>query len=131
GQAWVGADVPAGDGVSRSSDAGATWQRIGLEDPRHVSRIHVNPADPDTLFVGALGDLWRPDGHRGVFRSRDGGATWERLLHVSDPAGLADLAMDPSPPNVLFAAMRQAWPWADPIISRGSARRPWRSTDRP
>jgi photosystem II stability/assembly factor-like uncharacterized protein len=129
GESCVRADVSAGDGVYRSSDAGATWQRIGLEDTRHISRIHVNPTDPDTVFVGALGDVWQPDGHRGVFRSRDGGATWERLLHVSDRAGIADLAMDPSQPNVLFAAMWQVRRRPDRIISGGRDSGLWRSTD--
>ena len=102
-----------GNGVYRSDDAGATWRHLGLEETRHTGRVQVHPADPDIVYVAALGNLWRPSPDRGVYRSRDGGESWEKVLYIDDNTGAVDLAIDPSDPDVLYAAMyqrqRRAW----------------------
>jgi photosystem II stability/assembly factor-like uncharacterized protein len=117
---WVGTgesctrnDVVAGDGVYRSTDGGDTWVRAGLEETRHISRVRIDDHDPNRVWVAALGDIFGPSPDRGVYRTEDGGATWRRLLHVSDRAGAADLSVDPTDPAVAFAAIWQA------------VRRPW------
>jgi photosystem II stability/assembly factor-like uncharacterized protein len=102
-----------GDGVYRSTDAGETWASVGLGDTERVSRIRVHPHDSETVFVGALGHLWGPNEQRGVYRSRDGGGSWERVLYVDENTGVADLAIDPANPRILYAAMwdfrRRPW----------------------
>ncbi|MDX1647865.1 MAG: hypothetical protein R3304_12035, partial [Longimicrobiales bacterium] len=102
-----------GNGVYRSDDRGDTWRHLGLEETRHTGRIVVHPSDPDVVWVGALGNLWAPSQERGVFKSTDGGDTWERVLFVDDRTGVVDMAIDPSNPDILYAAtyqrMRKAW----------------------
>jgi len=102
-----------GDGVYRSDDAGATWSHAGLVESRHIGKIEVHPDDPDVVYVAALGNLWAPNEERGVFRSTDGGGTWEKVLYVNDHTGAVDLFMDPSDPDVLYAAtyqrLRRTW----------------------
>ena len=113
GEACVRNNVVQGDGVYRSTDDGATWEHRGLEDSRHVSRVRVHPTRPETVVVAALGDIFSSGGQRGVYRTDDDGETWERVLHVDEHTGAADLSMDPNDPDVLFAAMWQAvrHPW--------------------
>lgn len=117
---WVGTgegnvrnSVSIGRGVYRSLDAGRTWQQIGLEKSERIARIVPHPTDPDTVYVAALGRLWGTNEERGVFRTRDGGKTWQRILGVDERTGAAELVMDPSNPNKLFAAMWEfrRWPW--------------------
>ena len=101
--------VPSyGDGVYRSTDAGKTWKHMGLEDTRHIGRIRVHPTNPDLVYVAALGHAFGPNEQRGVFRSTDGGETWERILYKSEDAGAVDLSMDPTNPRILYAAIWQA-----------------------
>ncbi len=111
---WVGTGEPQnrqsspyGCGVFRSTDGGATWTSLGLEDTRHIGRIALHPTDPDVAYVAALGHLFGPNEERGVFRTTDGGDTWERVLYVDENTGAIDIVMDPSDPNTLFAAMYQ------------------------
>ena len=96
-----------GNGVYRSDDAGVTWRHLGLEETRHTGRVRVHPADPDVVYVAALGNLWRPSPDRGVYRSRDGGGSWDRVLYIDENTGAVDLAIDPSNPDILYAAMYQ------------------------
>ncbi len=98
-----GVTTSHGDGVYRSTDAGATWTHLGLESTRAVSRIVVHPTDPDRVFVAAQGPPYGPAEQRGIFRSHDGGTTWERVLFVNETAGASDLSMDPSNPRILYA----------------------------
>ena len=113
GEANVRNSVSFGNGVYKSTDGGASWNHLGLEDTRHISRIVVHPTDPDTVYVGALGHIFGPNEERGVFRSTDGGASWEKVLYLDDRHGVADLDMDPTNPNIVYAAFwhfeRKPW----------------------
>jgi photosystem II stability/assembly factor-like uncharacterized protein len=113
GEACTRNNVVAGDGVYRSTDAGRTWIRSGLAETRHIARVRIQDGDADTVWVAALGDIFGPNPQRGVFRTTDGGRNWDHVLHVSDRAGAADLALDPGNPAIAFAAIWQA------------VRRPW------
>ncbi|HEU4371808.1 MAG TPA: glycosyl hydrolase [Methylomirabilota bacterium] len=129
GEACIRGNVSHGDGVYRSTDGGRTWVNRGLRDTRHIGRVRVHPADPDLVYVAALGHAWGPNRERGVFRSRDGGAGWEPVLFKSERAGAIDLSMDPHNPRVLFAAVWQAQrtPWS--MSSGGPDSSLWKSTD--
>jgi photosystem II stability/assembly factor-like uncharacterized protein len=102
-----------GNGVYRSEDGGETWTHVGLEETRHIGKIEVHPSNPDVAYVAALGNLWAPNPERGVFRTTDGGQTWERILYVDENTGAVDLVMNPRDPGVLYAAtyqrQRRAW----------------------
>ena len=111
---WVGSgepnnrqSSPYGNGAYRSLDGGRTWQHMGLEETRHIARIRINHRDNNTVFVAAVGHLWGPNEERGVFRTRDGGNTWEKVLFINEDTGVIDLIMDPQDPNTLFAAAYQ------------------------
>ncbi len=125
-------DVAAGEGMFKSTDAGATWSAIGLEASRHIAAIQVDPHDARRVMVAALGHMFGPNSERGVFLSTDGGATWRKTLFVSEDAGAVDLAVDPADPNIVFAATWQVRykPWMsyfDPDIGPGSG--VFKSTD--
>ena len=124
-----GVTTSHGDGVYRSTDAGRTWQHLGLEDARAISRIRVHPFDSDHVYVAAQGDPFSPSAARGIYRSTDGGATWRLVLHVDENTGASDLAMDPTNPRILYAAMwdHDREPWA--IRSGGPGSGFWKSTD--
>jgi photosystem II stability/assembly factor-like uncharacterized protein len=102
-----------GDGVYKSTDAGKTWQNMGLKDTQHIARIVIHPTRPDTVYVAALGHLATPNTERGVFKTTDGGKTWKKVLYVGDRVGAVDLVRDARNPEVLYAAtyehMRLAW----------------------
>ncbi|MFQ5742899.1 MAG: hypothetical protein ACE5HV_04840 [Acidobacteriota bacterium] len=111
---WVGSGEPQnrqsspyGNGVYKSIDGGRSWSHMGLYESRHISRIRIDPTDNNTVFVAAVGQLWGANEERGVFRSKDGGASWEKVLYVDENTGAIDLAMDPNDPETLFAAMYQ------------------------
>jgi photosystem II stability/assembly factor-like uncharacterized protein len=118
-----------GRGVWRSVDAGETWTSLGLGGTEKITRIRIHPTDPDVVYVAALGHEWGDHPDRGIFRSTDGGATWDRILYVDDTTGAADLAMDPANPRILYAAMydfrRQPWYFR----SGGPGSGLWRSAD--
>lgn len=93
-----------GDGVYKSTDAGATWTHMGLADSFQISRIVIDPANPQIVYVAALGNLWGPEGERGLYKTEDGGKTWQRVLYQDENTGIADVEMDPQSPQTLFAS---------------------------
>jgi len=103
----------SGTGLYRTDDGGETWRRLGLEDSHHIGRILIHPKDPDIIYVAAMGHLYSDNEQRGVFRSKDGGKNWEKILYVDARTGAIDITFDPSKPKVLYAAMwekvRKAW----------------------
>ncbi|CAH1000725.1 hypothetical protein LEM8419_01853 [Neolewinella maritima] len=93
-----------GGGIYRSLDGGEHWELMGLEDTKAIYRIHPHPTDPNTVYVGALGNMWAPNPERGVYRTTDGGKNWDKVLYIDQGTGIAELVMDPTNPNKLIAA---------------------------
>ena len=118
-----------GDGVYRSTDAGRTWKRIGLELTQHIARIVVDPSDPDLVYVAAQGALYESSPQRGIYKSSDGGATWKQVLFVDERTGASELSMDATNPRILYAAMWEHGrrPWK--VISGGPGSGLYKSTD--
>ena len=108
-----GVTTSHGDGVYKSTDAGKTWQHVGLAETRQISKVRIHPRNPDLVYVAAQGNPWGPNPQRGVYRSEDGGESWELVLSVDENTGAADLAMDPTNPRILYAAMwdHRRRPW--------------------
>ena len=117
---WVGTgesnvrnSVSFGDGVYKSTDGGKTWEHMGLTETEHVSAIVINPQNPDIVYIGALGHAFGPNEERGVFMTTDGGRTWTKTLYIDNQHGVADLEIDPTNPNILYAGMwsfeRKPW----------------------
>jgi photosystem II stability/assembly factor-like uncharacterized protein len=129
GEPCIRANLSSGDGVYKSTDAGKTWRNIGLSDTRQISQIAIHPKDPDVAWVAALGHPWGPNAERGIFKTTDGGKTWRKVLYVDDKTGASDLALDPTNPRILYAAMWQAVrkPWT--MESGGPGSGLWKSTD--
>ncbi|MBI2681831.1 MAG: glycosyl hydrolase [Acidobacteriales bacterium] len=113
GEACLRGNIIPGDGVYKSTDAGKTWQFLGLKDTRHIGRVLVNPKNPDIVLVAAMGHAHGPNAERGVFRSTDGGKTWSKTLYKDEKTGAIDLAFDPTNANIVFASLYEA------------IRRPW------
>lgn len=112
----------AGTGVFKSTDGGDTWQNVGLNDTHHIGRVVIDPKNPDVVYVAALGHLYSYNEERGLFKTSDGGKTWDKILYVSEKAGVVDVAMDPSDSNILYAS---AWetirkPWSFQESGKGS-----------
>jgi photosystem II stability/assembly factor-like uncharacterized protein len=113
GETWTRNSVSYGDGLYKSTDGGSNWNKIGLENSERIASVIVNPENSNEIYVGALGALWGDNEERGVFKSSDGGTTWEKILYINPKTGCADLIMDPTNPLVLYASMwefrRTAW----------------------
>ncbi|HET9984263.1 MAG TPA: hypothetical protein VFQ38_11775, partial [Longimicrobiales bacterium] len=107
GEAWIRSHISVGNGIYRSTDAGRSWQHMGLDASGRIGRIVVHPTNPDIVYVAALGHAYGPQPERGVFRTMDGGKTWEKVLFVDPNTGAADIVMDPSNPRILYAGMWQ------------------------
>src|SRR5690349_15990751 len=129
GEACIRGNFSHGEGVYKSVDAGKTWKRVGLEDTRIIGRVRVHPKNPDLVYVAALGHATGTNEQRGVFRSKDGGQTWQRVLFKSNKAGAVDLSMDPSNPNVLYAAIWEAKRTPYSLESGGADSGLWKTTD--
>jgi photosystem II stability/assembly factor-like uncharacterized protein len=129
GESPIRGNVSHGDGVYKSTDAGKTWKRIGLDDTRQIARIRVHPRNSDLVYVAALGHTWGPSEQRGVFRSKDGGKTWEKILNRGNKAGAIDLILDPSNPNIIYAGFWEVYrkPWT--LESGGPGGGLFKSTD--
>ncbi|GAC1655195.1 MAG: hypothetical protein NVS4B3_19710 [Gemmatimonadaceae bacterium] len=121
--------ISPGGGVYKSMDGGATWRLVGLERTEQIARIVVDPRDAKTVYVAALGHAWGPNPERGLYKSIDGGSTWELVKFVSDRAGFIDVVMDPVDPNTLFASSyeRVRGPWF--LTSGGPGSALWKTTD--
>jgi photosystem II stability/assembly factor-like uncharacterized protein len=129
GEYPIRGNVSHGDGVWKTTDGGKTWTSMGLRDTRQIADIVVNPTNPDLVYLGAFGHIWAPNPERGVYRSKDGGKTWEKIKFVNDSTGVVDLVMDPNNPNVLYAGFWQAGrtPWM--LSSGGAGSGLWKTTD--
>ena len=129
GEACIRIDVSHGDGVYKSTDGGETWKHMGLSDTRHIGRIRVHPTDPNTVYVAALGHAFGPNEERGVFRSTDGGESWEKVLYKSDKAGAIDIMIDESNPRILYASIYEVLRSFWHMSSGGPDSGLWKSTD--
>jgi photosystem II stability/assembly factor-like uncharacterized protein len=105
GETFIRSNISIGNGIYKSTDGGKNWQNMGLEKTGRIGRIVIDPRNPDIVFAAAMGHCYGPQPDRGVFRTTDGGKTWERVLFVDENTGAADIAMDPKNPRILFAGM--------------------------
>jgi photosystem II stability/assembly factor-like uncharacterized protein len=131
GEADMRSNIGYGNGMYKSTDAGKSWTHIGLTDSRQIARILVDPADPNKVFVAALGHAYGPNPERGVFRSKDGGATWQRMLFHDENTGAIDLALEPGNTGTIYAALLQTRrpPWNVYPPSKGPGSGLYRSID--
>jgi photosystem II stability/assembly factor-like uncharacterized protein len=129
GEACIRGNISHGDGVYKSLDGGKTWKNIGLHDSRAIGKVIINPNNPDIVFVAALGHPYGPNTERGIFRTVDGGKTWEKVLYKDENTGGIDVAFDPRNPNILFAALWQARRTSWSLSSGGPGSGLYRSGD--
>ncbi|NOT35023.1 MAG: glycosyl hydrolase [Candidatus Eisenbacteria bacterium] len=129
GEPWVRNSTSIGEGVFRTTNGGDDWEKLGLEKTERIAKICIDPKNSDRVFVAALGALWGPSADRGVYRTLDGGKSWEKVLFVDDNTGAADLAMDPSDPNTLYASMWQFRRTGWSFVSGGPGSAFFKTTD--
>ena len=129
GESITRQNLTPGDGVYKSTDGGATWIHVGLKETRHIAKVRIHPTNPDIVYVAAVGDIFGTNPARGVYRTKDGGKTWEQVLYKSERASAVDLSMDPTNPNVLYASLNQLQrlPWDE--ISGGPDSGLYKTTD--
>jgi len=129
GEGCIRGNASYGDGVYKSIDAGKTWTHLGLEATRQIGRLQIHPTNPDIVYVAALGDAWGPSADRGVYRTRDGGKTWQKVLFRSENAGAIDIVLDPGSPDVIYATTLELrrYPWG--FRSAGPGTAIYKSTD--
>jgi photosystem II stability/assembly factor-like uncharacterized protein len=129
GEVTVRGNVSYGYGMWKSTDAGKTWKHIGLENSRHIPRIRIHPRNPDLVYAAVMGDLYKPSEERGVYRSMDGGETWEKILYVNEDAGAVDLLLDPNNPRIIYASTWRVRRTPYSLSSGGEGSALWKSTD--
>ena len=129
GETTIRIDVSIGDGIYKSTDAGRSWKHLGLKDTRQIAKIRSHPANADLVYAAVLGHAFGPNPERGVYRSKDGGDTWENVLHVSEKAGAIDLTIDKNNPRIIYAAFWEAYRNFWNISSGGEDSGIWRSMD--
>ena len=129
GETELRGNIMQGDGVYKSTDAGKTWTHVGLGDTHAISRIRIHPANPDLVYVSALGHPYGPNQERGIFRSKDGGKTWQKVLFRGNHSGAVDLSLDPRNPQVMFAAIWDAYRTSWSLSSGGPESGLFKSTD--
>jgi photosystem II stability/assembly factor-like uncharacterized protein len=129
GEKTVRGNVSHGEGVWKSTDAGKSWTNVGLKDSRHIPRLRIHPRNPDLVYAAVLGHLFGPNNERGVYRSKDGGKSWERVLFANENAGAIDLAMDPVNPRVLYASTWRVRRTPYSLESGGEGSALWKSSD--
>src|SRR6266704_7154375 len=124
-------DLSVGDGIYKSNDAGKTWTHLGLRDGQQIPALAIDPRDPNRLFAAVLGHPYGANPERGIFRSKDGGATWEKILYKDENTGGSDVEIDPSNPDVIYASMWQSrlGPWEDNNAFAGAGGGLFKSTD--
>ena len=129
GESQLREDLTYGTGVYRTTDGGQTWQHLGLTDTHQITKVAIDPGNPDRAFVAAIGHAFGPNPERGVFRTVDGGKSWKKVLFIDDSTGATDLSMDPSNPRILYSAMWkfQRTPWG--MESGGGRSGLWKSID--
>jgi photosystem II stability/assembly factor-like uncharacterized protein len=129
GEVTLRGNVSYGYGMYKTVDAGKTWTHIGLDSSRHIPRIRVHPSNPDLVYVAVLGDLYQSSSQRGVYRSKDGGETWENILFANDDAGAVDLILDPNNPRIIYASTWRVRRMPYRLDSGGEGSALWKSTD--
>lgn len=129
GEANASVDSYDGNGLYRTQDGGATWEHLGLEATARIARVRIDPSNPMRIFVAAMGQQFSTDSNRGVYRSEDGGATWDNVLFVSDSTGCVDIVMNPANPETLYAAMWERIRRPTYRRAYGPSCRIWRSID--
>ncbi len=129
GEACIRNDISYGDGIYKSTDGGKTWKNVGLKDTRHIGRVLVHPKNPDVVYVAALGHAYGPNPERGIFRSTDGGRTWQKILYKDEKTGGIDISFAPGNPQVLFAALWEASRSPYSMTSGGPGSGLYKSTD--
>ncbi|MBT8209428.1 MAG: glycosyl hydrolase, partial [Eudoraea sp.] len=118
-----------GDGVYKSTDSGKTWKKIGLEKTQHIARIIIHPDNPDVVYVAAQGALYGPNPERGIYKTTNGGESWEKVLYVNEGTGASELSMDPTAPDILYAAMWEHQRTPFKVISGGPGSGLYKSMD--
>ena len=129
GEVTVRGNVSSGSGIWKSEDAGKTWTSKGLKKSRHVSRIRVHPRDSETVFASVMGNLYKSNPERGVYRSKNGGDTWEKVLFVNSDVGAVDVTFDPNNPRILYASTWKIRRTPYSLESGGEGSAIWKSTD--
>jgi photosystem II stability/assembly factor-like uncharacterized protein len=129
GEKTVRGNVSFGYGVWKTTDAGKSWQNLGLNQTRQIGRIRIHPRNPDIVYVAAMGNLYAPHEQRGVFRSTDGGKSWEKVLYVNDQAGAVDLVFDPNNPRIMYASTWRIRRTPYSLESGGEGSGLWKTTD--
>ena len=129
GESCIRGNASPGDGVYKSTDAGRTWKNVGLKDTQQIGKVLIDPRDPNIVYVAALGHQFGPNDQRGVFKTTDGGATWKQVLTRGPKAGAVDLSLDPSNPNVIYAAFWEVYRTPYTLESGGPNSGLWKSTD--
>jgi photosystem II stability/assembly factor-like uncharacterized protein len=129
GEKTVRGNVSHGAGMWKSDDAGKTWKALGLADSRHIPRVRVHPKNPDLVYAAVLGHLFGPNKERGIYRSKDGGATWQQVLFVNEEVGAVDLVLDPNNPRILYASTWRIKRTPYSLESGGPGSGLWKSTD--
>ena len=129
GESCLRGNISYGDGVYKTTDGGKTWQNVGLKDTQHIARVWIDPRNSDHVLIAALGHAYGPNADRGIYRTTDGGKTWDKILYKDDKSGAIDLSVDPHNSNVVFAALYQIQrsPWG--LESGGPGSGLYRSMD--
>ena len=105
GEPWTRNSISIGDGVYKSTDGGEKWKNVGLKNTEHIAEIIINPVNGNEVYVAALGKVWAPNEERGLFKTTDGGETWNKVLYINESTGCSDITMDPENPEIIYAAM--------------------------
>ncbi len=129
GEKTLRGNVSSGYGIWKTEDAGKTWTSAGLKNSRHVPRIRIHPTDHNTIYAAVLGNIYKPTQERGIYKSTDGGKTWDKKLFVNDHAGAVDLKLDPNNPRILYASTWRAQRTPYSLSSGGKGSALWKSTD--